>query len=212
MVAITIVFVVAIIIANSLVGSSIEQISTKYTAQMLAQSGGNSAQMTQLYKAVHTELQDDLFIKSTILLSVLLLVITIASVRFYLMNRNYERINLYESILNSVNEPLFATDLDKHITFINKAALTLLGKTEEDVLGTQCSKIFNVELCNSDRCAIECCKSNSPSHSFMLGETCLYTEAFNLKDVSGHHVGFIEIISDITASEKMKQELITKAD
>jgi PAS domain S-box-containing protein len=112
-----------------------------------------------------------------------------------------EKMNFYESTLDAPPDTMiYVADLDKKVVYMNKACLTMLGKTKEDVIGKYCYDVWNVEICKTDRCAIECLKRSGKSSrvEFGLGDMRLTTHASTVKDLDGNDIGYAEVIEDIT--------------
>ena len=120
-----------------------------------------------------------------------------------------EEKNFYESTLDaSLDTMIFVTDLDKKITYINKGCLQALGKTKEQVIGKYCYDVWKVEICGTDRCAIECRKRGiTEKIEFNFGDRRLTTQANLVNDLEGKPIGYIEIIEDMTDSYKKSMAL-----
>jgi len=58
--------------------------------------------------------------------------------------------------LNSIVEGVFTVDQNWKLTSFNRAAETITGWTEEEVLGLECKDIFAANICNTN-CAISDC-------------------------------------------------------
>jgi methyl-accepting chemotaxis protein len=113
---------------------------------------------------------------------------------------------------------IYVADLDKKVVYMNKACLNVLGKTIEEVTGKYCYDVWNVEICKTDRCAIECLKRSGKSSrvEFGLGDQRLTTHASLVKDLDGKDIGYAEVIENITeqtqkaAYNKMEAENLSK--
>ena len=116
----------------------------------------------------------------------------------------------FESMLNAVSEPISATDMDKNITFLNKPALDILGKTAKETLDRNCGSVWGVEICKNERCGIEYLKCGKGKSVFNVGDFIFTTDANYIKDRKGHNVGHIEVVANITKEIEMKQELEDK--
>jgi len=112
-----------------------------------------------------------------------------------------EKMHFYESTLDSPPDTMiYVADLDQKIVYMNKACLTMLGKSKEQIIGKYCYDVWNVEICKTDRCAIECLKRSGKSSrvEFNLGDRRLTTHASSVKDLYGNDIGYAEVIEDIT--------------
>jgi PAS domain S-box-containing protein len=107
-----------------------------------------------------------------------------------------------QSILDAISSPINVVDLDKRITFTNSAALAILGKTREEVIGKHCGDVWGVDICKDHRCGIECLKRGEKEAIFNAGDKTYSSAANYIKDHDGNVIGYIEVVSDITDSKK----------
>jgi PAS domain-containing protein len=113
-----------------------------------------------------------------------------------------EKANWYEFMLNTIEEPISVTDMDKKVTFINKAGLDLLGKTREEVTGKFCGDVWGVEICKDERCGIECMKRGEGKSYFQVGDQKFSTSASYMKDLNGNNIGHLEVVSLVSDASK----------
>jgi len=119
-----------------------------------------------------------------------------------------DRTHWYEFMLDAMNHsPISVTDMNKNITFMNKAALTILGKTQEEVLGKNCGDIWGVDICKDERCGIEFLKCGKGKSMFNVGDSYFTTLASYIVDLEGNNIGHIEVVEDITETMKIKKEI-----
>ena len=124
-----------------------------------------------------------------------------------------EKMNFYESTLNApLNTMIYVADLSRRVIYMNNNCLQMLGKTKEEVIGKYCYDVWNVEICNTQNCAIECLKNGKPRKiDFNLGKRKLTTISSYVKDLEGNNIAFAEVIEDVTESklneEKLKNSL-----
>jgi methyl-accepting chemotaxis protein len=111
-----------------------------------------------------------------------------------------EKMHFYESTLDAPDAMIYVADLDMKIIYMNRACKTLLGKTKEEVYGKYCYDVFNVEICKTDRCAIDCLKKQGKGRrvEFGLGDKRISAIASHVKNLDGKIFGYIEVIEDIT--------------
>jgi len=113
----------------------------------------------------------------------------------------------YLSILDAYELPISVTDMQKNITFLNKAALTILGKTREETTGKYCGDVWGVDICRDNRCGIECMKRGEGKSVFNVGDQVFTTSASYIKDLNGNNIGHIEVVNNITAERRHEEEL-----
>jgi PAS domain-containing protein len=110
-----------------------------------------------------------------------------------------EKLHWYEAMLDAFTEtPISVTDMSNSITFLNQAALNLLGITRNEAIGKYCGNIWRVDICRDERCSIECLKRNRGKSIFNFGDTTFTSIASYIKDRSGANIGHIEVLSNIT--------------
>jgi len=117
-------------------------------------------------------------------------------------------------ILDSVAEGVFTVDKDWRIAFFNRAAERLTGVPREKAIGRRCCEVFQASICNSV-CPLR--------HTMETGEPVVNRAAFIidargrklpisisttvLRDESGHLVGGVETIRDLSQVEELRKEL-----
>ena len=112
----------------------------------------------------------------------------------------------FQTLLDAIDDrPISVTDMDKKITFLNQAALNILGKTREEVVGKFCGDVWGVDICSDGRCGIECMKRGEGKSVFEVGDKKFSTTASYIKDKDGNNIGHIEVVEDITPPKKVKK-------
>ena len=110
-----------------------------------------------------------------------------------------EKAHWYESLLDAFySTPISVTDMDKKITFLNKAALTILQTKREDVLGKYCGDVWGVDICKDERCGIEHLKCGKGKSVFQVDDQVFTTLASYIKDINGNKIGHVEVVENIT--------------
>ena len=105
----------------------------------------------------------------------------------------------YEALLDAFkNNPITATDLNKNITFVNQATLNLLKKNREEVIGKRCGTIWGLDICNDERCCIECMIRDMNDTIFTFGDEILTSSVSYIEDTAGEKIGHVSVISNIT--------------
>ncbi len=123
-----------------------------------------------------------------------------------------DKVYWYEALLDAFNEtPVSVTDMHKNVTFLNKAALSILGKTREEVIGKNCGSVWGVDICQNENCGIEYLKCSKGKSTFNVGNEIFTTSASYIKDRNGNNIGHIEVVSNISEatykSEYSKKEV-----
>ena len=96
-----------------------------------------------------------------------------------------------ESILNSMDEGVYAVDFESKILHVNAKACALLGYTQEEMLGQHAHKLFHSHAKNGDIVPFEECTIHK---TMMEKNTCMNdTEYFTCKD---SHMIPVEILGN----------------
>jgi len=123
-----------------------------------------------------------------------------------------DKTHWHEALLDAFEEsPISVTDMNKNVTFLNKAALDVLGKTREEVIGKNCGSVWGVDICKNEKCGIEYLKCGKGKSVFNIGSNIFTTSTSYIKDRNGNNVGHIEVITNISEatnkSEYSKKEV-----
>ena len=116
-----------------------------------------------------------------------------------------------ENILKSIGAPMFVTDKDLRITFINDPALKATGYSREEVVGKMsCADLSKTPLCNTENCTIKNC---ARTRQTILGETEITTRdgkkvpiaaaCSALFDQDGNYYGGTEVVIDRTEAANL---------
>jgi methyl-accepting chemotaxis protein len=126
-----------------------------------------------------------------------------------------ESFYFYESIIDSIRLPISVCDLDKRWLFMNKSMEDMSCNNRLQSAGSPCDN-FGSEICGNESCAINQLNAGCPVTSYERGEKHYRVRASYLKDSKGKHMGYVEVIEDVTASieiEKyLRQEVARLAD
>jgi PAS domain S-box-containing protein len=118
--------------------------------------------------------------------------------------------------LNSIIEGVFTVDKNWQITSFNRAAETLTGWKEDEVLGRSCKEIFKANICRSNCAISDCIHSKS-----VVSDRMAYIEAKDgrsvpvklsaapMLDMYDNVIGGVETFTDITTT--LQYELIFDA-
>jgi len=108
----------------------------------------------------------------------------------------------YGSILDFIPFPVSVQNLAMKWTFVNAAFEKLLGKKRDEVIGLPCST-WGVSICNTDNCAVACVNQGLKQAFFSHDGASYQVDVTKLRDMRGEHLGYIEVIQDITESKEM---------
>ncbi|MGD9200437.1 MAG: sigma 54-interacting transcriptional regulator [Chitinispirillia bacterium] len=122
--------------------------------------------------------------------------------------------DITKKILDSITEGIFTIDTEFNITAVNKSAVTILGLTQEDVLGKKCYDIFKSSLCETG-CPLEkSMKSGKPVYGITgyLGHSSGQRVPVSINtsvilDDNNSIIGCVETFRDMTQVESLKKEL-----
>ena len=103
----------------------------------------------------------------------------------------------YKELLDAIPYPISVTDMSMNWTFINKATSNLLGKSNEEVIGLQCSN-WGAAICGTENCGIACFKKGQSEAKFSQDGGDFLVHVSSIKDKDGSEVGYIEVVQDIT--------------
>ncbi len=125
-----------------------------------------------------------------------------------------ENNQLLQSILNSISEGVMTVDKDWKIASWNRAAEKISGFHREEVVGSECSKIFRSPLCK-ENCPVD--KALYCGHPYQDVAVSirnkrneivhLLVNAAPLYDEKGHIIGGIETFRDVSKNMWMQEEL-----
>ncbi len=126
-----------------------------------------------------------------------------------------EKTSWSESVIRAIADPMYTMDRQKQITYINDAALKLVGMEPDEVLGKPCDEVFGGEFCSRSCLYDQALQSGDMVHGVerevvtRRGER-LVTRASGavLKTVERENSGFLEIMSDVTAEKKNINNLL----
>lgn len=142
---------------------------------------------------------------SNMLVVVVVIVIIILVAILPLTNWIFKKIYWFESILDSIPNPISVTDMKLNWTFINRAVENFLGKKRAEVIGKHCSN-WGAAICNTDNCGITCLNRGQSSTMFNQMGMDFKVDVSFIKDPSGKKIGHIELVSDITEMMKNQKE------
>ncbi len=117
-----------------------------------------------------------------------------------------DKVTWYESLLDAVPLPLFATDLQMNWTFVNRSVEELIGVKRSGVLGLPCSN-WNASICNTEDCSIARMKAGFEHTLFEDRDKNLQANVSSILDAKGEIVGYVEVVQDVTARTRVNSYL-----
>ena len=122
-----------------------------------------------------------------------------------------EKAYWYESILDAIPFPISVTDENAKWTFVNRSVENFLGKKRDNIMGQPCSN-WGANICNTDKCGINCAKKGIKHTFFAQGNSTYQVDVEILKDLKGKTTGYVEIVQDITDQSDRLKEIIHSVD
>jgi methyl-accepting chemotaxis protein len=119
-----------------------------------------------------------------------------------------DRMNWYQGIIDAVPFPIHVIDKDMKWVFLNKAFEKLMVengiiKSRADAPGMPCSSA-RANICNTDGCGIvQLAKGNGETYFDWNGQNCKQ-ESSKLVNLKGEHIGFVEVVQDLTPIVRSK--------
>ncbi len=138
------------------------------------------------------------------------------------MNTNFmiSQDDFYKTLLDNLSEAVYFVDCDRRISYWNKAAETLTGRTASEVLGFCCSD--NI-LVHTDNAGTQLCLMGCPLNAMMtdgqIHEASVYLrhkdghrvpvqiKVIPIRDSSGKITGGIETFTDNSSNIRMKEQI-----
>jgi methyl-accepting chemotaxis protein len=127
-----------------------------------------------------------------------------------------DKINWYESILDAVPFPVHVIDKDMKWVFLNKAFEKLMVdgrqiRDRKDGVGRPCSTA-GASICNTEKCGIMQLKRGIPESFFDWGEQRCKQDTQNLVNIKGEHVGYVEVVQDLSETLSVKDYTAGEVD
>ncbi|MGL1861012.1 MAG: methyl-accepting chemotaxis protein [Pseudodesulfovibrio sp.] len=124
-----------------------------------------------------------------------------------------DQLQYNKSVLEGIVVPLFVTDSEERLNFINPPLQEILGLTEDEVKGRTVSSLFECEpgddTCDASQ-VIASGIAMSGRFNYRRSDGTMYPlqfEASPLDDADGHTVGAICLLIDLTREEKDKKDI-----
>ncbi|RLB41777.1 MAG: Fis family transcriptional regulator, partial [Deltaproteobacteria bacterium] len=118
------------------------------------------------------------------------------------------------TILENISEGVITIDLDKKITFFNKAAEILTGFTADDAIGQYCFDIFRANTC-TERCPMDTVLKGGEQPrdipAFIINkqgdQIPISVSSCPLRTDDGDIIGVIEIFRDLSELERLRRQV-----
>jgi len=113
-----------------------------------------------------------------------------------------EKVNWYQSIIDAVQAPIHVIDNNMNWVFLNKAFEKLMVenkiiKSRKDAPGMPCSSA-NANICKTENCGIAQLGKGVGETFFDWNGLKCKQETSKLTNLKGEHIGFVEVVSDLT--------------
>ena len=119
-----------------------------------------------------------------------------------------DKLNWYQSIIDSVPFPIHVIDKDMKWVFLNTAFEKLMVdngiiRSRADAPGMPCSSA-RANICKTDNCGlVQLSKGNGETYFDWNGQNCKQSSS-KLMNQKGEHIGFVETVTDLTAIVRAK--------
>jgi len=131
-----------------------------------------------------------------------------------MVNRIKDQLQYNQSVLSGIVVPLFVTDADQTLQFVNPPLQAILDLTEDELKGRRVQDVFACESEDGSTCnAGEVIALGEPLQGrflFTRGDGTVFPllfEASPLKDAEGQTVGVICVLIDLTREEEDKKNI-----
>jgi methyl-accepting chemotaxis protein len=119
-----------------------------------------------------------------------------------------DKVSWYQGIIDAVQFPIHVIDKDMNWVFLNKAFEKLMVdnkviRSREDAPGMPCCSA-GASICKTDNCGlVQLSKGNGETYFDWNGQNCKQ-ESSKLTNKKGEHIGFVEVVQDLTPIVKAK--------
>ncbi|QOY85073.1 MCP four helix bundle domain-containing protein [Paludibaculum fermentans] len=119
-----------------------------------------------------------------------------------------DKVNWYQAIIDAVPSPIHVIDKNMKWVFLNKAFEVLMVqnniiRSRADAPGMPCSSA-RANICNTDNCGlVQLSKGVGETYFDWNGQKCKQ-QSSRLTNGKGEHIGFVEVVQDLTGIVKAK--------
>ncbi len=119
-----------------------------------------------------------------------------------------DKVNWYQSILDAVSAPIHVIDKDMNWVFLNKAFEKLMVDngvidSRAEAPGMPCSSA-GTSICKTENCGLVQLGKGVGETYFDWKEQNCKQESSKLTNLKGEHIGFVEVVTDLTAIVRAK--------
>lgn len=121
----------------------------------------------------------------------------------------------YQIILDSINDGVYAVDLNWRVTFFNKAAERITGIPRQEAIGKSCFEVFRSNVCETSCTLREAIDKGRPVVNRPIyivradkKRVPISVTTTLLKDLNNAIVGGVVAFKDITDLRKLRKELL----
>jgi methyl-accepting chemotaxis protein len=127
-----------------------------------------------------------------------------------------DKLNWYQGIIDAVPFPIHVIDMNMKWTYLNKAFEKLMVdrhyiRDRADAVGRPCATA-NANICNTEKCGIAQLKRGIPESFFDWGDLRCKQDTSNMVNIKGQHVGFVEVVTDLSATLSTKDYTTAEVD
>jgi methyl-accepting chemotaxis protein len=121
-------------------------------------------------------------------------------------------------LLELIPTPVVAMDREFNVTYLNPAAASVVGRTQEACLGQKCYSLFKAEDCNTSNCQLgkamrqDGIFTGDTVASLPSGALPIRYTGVALKDEEGNIVGGLEYVLDISEESKAVADIMGLVD
>jgi methyl-accepting chemotaxis protein len=117
------------------------------------------------------------------------------------------RIDILESTLDAMPQPVTVTDLEMRWLFINKTTEGLLKRSRGQVRGRHCSE-WQAHICNTGKCGVISLRGGRPRTSYVHNmadgtKRTMQVDTSYITNRQGQRIGHVEILTDVQAQEEL---------
>jgi methyl-accepting chemotaxis protein len=127
-----------------------------------------------------------------------------------------DKLNWYQGIIDAVPFPIHVIDTNMKWVYLNKAFEKLMVdrryiRDRADAVGRPCSTAA-ANICNTEKCGIAQLKRGTPESFFDWGDLRCKQDTSNLVNIKGQHIGFVEVVTDLSATLSTKDYTAAEVD